>query len=103
MKVLVTSDIHIDDFRLYNVSHKSRLNQYYTLMKEILRVKNQLGSEYIVLAGDIINKPVNPPHVNKVLMDFLEFLSNNFKKVYVILGTLLAQVKYSKLLGKTSN
>lgn len=86
MKVLVTSDIHIDDYRLYNVSHRSRLNQFYTLMDQIKLLKDRLNSEYIVIAGDIINKPVNPPHVNRVLMDFLDFLSKEFKDVYVILG-----------------
>ena len=71
MKVLVTSDIHIDDFRIYNVEDKSRLKQYYILFDKILQLKGQLGAEEIVLAGDITNKPVNPPYINKVLMDFL--------------------------------
>ena len=86
MKVLVTSDIHIDDYKLYNVEDKSRLKQYYILLEKILSLKNQLGATQIVLAGDITNKPVNPPYINKVLMDFLQGLSDNFDKVHIILG-----------------
>lgn len=97
MKVLVTSDIHIDDFRLYNVEDKSRLKQYYILLDKILQLKGQLGAEEIVLAGDITNKPVNPPYINKVLMDFLKGLSDNFKNVYIILGQ---HDSYQKTTGK---
>lgn len=83
-KLIVISDIHIDDYR--SDVPGQRLKNYIKLA-EIIRDKAiELKSGYIILAGDILNRAVAPPHVLSVLYEFVKILGESKAKLLYICG-----------------
>lgn len=83
-KLIVISDIHIDDYR--SDVPGQRLKNYIKLA-EIIRDKAiELNSEYIILAGDILNRAIAPPHVLSVLYRFVKILGESKAKILYICG-----------------
>lgn len=84
MKVLLTSDIHIDDYHKYNPSNEFRLNQFDKLADRIVKIATDNDCEEIWLAGDIINKPVPIPlvihHAKRFLMKLASVAKVRFIK-----------------------
>lgn len=86
MKVLITADVHIDDFPSYNYEKKSRLNQYITLANRIVELGKIHNCSEVWILGDLVNKPTSRGYVLHVAKQFLKILSNNFEYVRIILG-----------------
>ena len=83
-KEIVIADVHIDDFR--SDIPGSRLNNYLKLA-EIIRDKAiELKSDWIFIAGDLVNRPVLPPHILDVVKKFLSTLLESGVRIAFITG-----------------
>ena len=85
-KVLLTADIHIFDYTTHSPSNRFRLYQNRVVVQNIIDVAKREGCEYLVLAGDIIDRPILTPNIQIEVKRFLDTLSPNFKTIYLILG-----------------
>ena len=86
MKYLITGDIHIDKYNRYNVTENSRFNQFRDLPDLYVNVAKKYGIKTIFLAGDILNKPINPPQVNLLVREFFDKLCDYFDRIYITIG-----------------
>lgn len=86
MKVLITADIHIDDYSSYNYTDKFRLNQYIKLADRLVEIGKQYNCREIWILGDLINKPTSRAYVLHIARQFLKILSSDFEKIRIILG-----------------
>ena len=86
MKYLITGDIHIDKYNRYNVTENSRFNQFRVLPDLYVNVAKKYGIKTIFLAGDILNKPINPPQVNLLVREFFDKLCDYFDRIYITIG-----------------
>lgn len=87
MKILAISDVHINDYPQRNPSEKYRLYQgSRTVAQNIIDVAKAEGAEILVLAGDIMEKPINRPYVLAEIKVFIDTLSKHFKTIFTIAG-----------------
>lgn len=86
-KILSVADIHIHaypnrnpdiDFRLYQGSR--------VVVENIIDAGKANGCDYIVLAGDIVEKSIIRPYVQAEVKYFLDRLMSNFKEGWLIYG-----------------
>ena len=85
-KFMITSDVHIDDYDRFNIEPNFRMNQFRKLALRYVELGKENGTKTIILAGDIINKPVNPPTVSHLVADFFKILASHFEYIGFILG-----------------
>ena len=86
-KILAVADIHINDYKSRNPDNKYRLYQgSRTVAQNIIDVGKQEGCDYIVFAGDIIEKCVVRPYIQAEVKMFLDTIMANFKEGYIIWG-----------------
>ena len=86
-KILVVADIHINDYKSRNPENKYRLYQgSRTVAQNIINVGKAQGCDYIVFAGDIIEKSVVRPYIQAETKFFLDTIMANFKEGYIIWG-----------------
>lgn len=86
MKILITSDIHIYDYPQYN-KDGFRLKQFEKLAHRLNEIADQHNCEMLILAGDIIHKPVLRPYVVYAANQFMSILGARFgDKIRFILG-----------------
>jgi DNA repair exonuclease SbcCD ATPase subunit/UDP-2,3-diacylglucosamine pyrophosphatase LpxH len=85
-KILAVSDIHIHDYPQRNPSEKYRLYQTRTVLKNIIDAAAREGAEYLVLAGDIMDKWNPRPYVQAEIKNFLDTLMSYFKEGWIIWG-----------------
>ena len=57
-KLLITGDIHIHDYKDYNLENDFRLNQFLSLANRYVEIANEYSCDYLVIAGDLIHKSV---------------------------------------------
>lgn len=86
-KILTVADIHIHAYPNRNPSNDFRLYQgSRTVAQNIIKVAKQQGCEYIVLAGDIIEKSIVRPYVQAEVKNFLDTIMEHFKEGWLIWG-----------------
>lgn len=86
-KILVVADIHLHDYTNRNPELNYRLHQGSRLVSEnIINVGKANSCEYIVFAGDIIEKSIVRPYVQAEVKYFLDRIMSNFKEGWVIWG-----------------
>lgn len=86
-KVLLASDLHIGDYPTKNPSNRFRLYQgSKTVAQNIIDVAKQEGCEYLILAGDIMDKAYSRAYVLNEVKHFLDTLAPNFKSCFFITG-----------------
>lgn len=85
--VLITSDIHIWDFKQHNLFSDPlfRLHQFTKLAYRIVEIAEARECKYIILAGDICHGSSPRPYVAHAVREFLKILAKNCK-VLVISG-----------------
>lgn len=86
MKVLITADVHIDDYADYNYEYRSRLKQFNTLAHRIIEIAKQYDCKEHWILGDIINRPNSRKYIEHAAKRFLKIQSNHFDTVRYILG-----------------
>lgn len=102
MKVLITADIHIDDYANYNYTDKARLNLYLKLAERLVELSKQYQCEEIWILGDLINRPTSRGYVLHIASKFLNILSKNSKFIRLILGNHDSDSKSQSLGFETS-
>lgn len=89
MKVLVTSDLHIHSWTKFSTLDKygrpDRLLKYLGLAKDLCELSAKEECDAIILAGDISERCIQPPHVLDIIGDFLREISG-YCPVYLIHG-----------------
>lgn len=85
-KILIVSDIHIDDYAQRNPSEKYRLRQSRVVARNIIEAAQKEGAELIAIAGDVIEKSVIRPYVQTEVKLFLDTLMSYFEGGWIIWG-----------------
>lgn len=85
-KVLIISDIHIHDYPQRNPKEKYRLYQTRKVTNNILEVAKIEAAEYLIIAGDIMDKWNPRPYVQAEIKLFLDTLMDHFKEGWIIWG-----------------
>ena len=86
-KILAVADIHINDYNTRNPENRYRLYQgSRTVAQNIISVGKAEGCDYIVFAGDIIEKCVVRPYIQAEVKLFLDTIMPHFKEGYIIWG-----------------
>lgn len=85
-KVLVISDIHVNDYPRFNYTKGFRLNQFTLLANRLVEIAVEHDCKTLFIAGDIIDKAVSRAKVVSKVNEFLTILDNHFDSVYYILG-----------------
>lgn len=86
-KILSVADIHIHAYPNRNPSNDFRLYQgSRTVAQNIIKAGKEHGCDYIVLAGDIIEKSIVRPYVQAEVKEFLDTIMANFKEGWIIWG-----------------
>lgn len=86
MKILIVSDIHINDYPQKNPTEKYRLYQTRTVADNIINVGKENNCDTIIFAGDIVEKSVIRPYVQAEVKGFLDKIMQNFSLGFIILG-----------------
>lgn len=85
-KIIILSDIHINDYRRYNIDdNQYRLTQFIYAAHWI----QSLGADKIIICGDLCDISSPPPHVFHAVLEFLRILTvskNKYIDVYLIPG-----------------
>ena len=77
-KVLITADIHINDYRNHNLFNKPtfRLDQFHVLAQRfVYEIQTNPEIEALVIAGDFIHLAAPRPYVVNRAFDFLDYVS----------------------------
>lgn len=87
MKAIVISDVHLHDFRSYNLFGDSRfrLNQYIKLAHRISDIAIKNGVKVLFIAGDFLHVASPRPYIVNVAREFLRIVTEQLD-VYVIAG-----------------
>lgn len=82
MRVLATADVHVEDWRRYEVYPGFRLDQYNRVAEWFLDIIESYKVDLVAIAGDFFHKPVNPP---KVLLTGIRLINSISSKVPVVM------------------
>ena len=86
-KILTVADIHIHAYPTRNPSNDYRLFQGSRIVADnIIKAGKTAGCDYIVFAGDIIEKSIIRPYIQAEVKQFLEHIMSNFKEGWIIWG-----------------
>lgn len=85
-ELLITSDLHIDDYKTNSPSPGFRLLQYLKLAERIVEVCKERKIKYVCILGDILNNPISAPRIVVVLQRFLKIITDAGLKVIWIAG-----------------
>lgn len=86
-KILAVADIHINDYAQRNPTNRFRLYQgSRTVAQNIIDAGKREGCDYVVFAGDIIEKSILRPYVQSEVKLFLDTIMANFKEGFLIYG-----------------
>lgn len=86
MKVLITADIHVDDYSDFNISFRSRLGQFDLLANRLIEIAKEYNCEEEWILGDIINRPNALSYIIHKGRDLIKVQCAYFKNVRYILG-----------------
>ena len=86
MKILVISDVHINDYPNYEFYRYQRLNWYIDYANRIVEIAKSRNINTLFIAGDFYDKPVNDPTILNVAREVIDTFDSYFDKVYYILG-----------------
>ncbi len=86
-KILAVADIHIHDYPHRNSFSYQRLYQGSRIVAQnIIKAGKENGCDYVVFAGDVIEKSIIRPYVMAEVYGFLHTIMNEFKEGWIIWG-----------------
>lgn len=85
-KILIVSDIHIDDYAQRNPTARYRLCQSRQVAQNIIEAGRREGAEYIAIAGDLLEKSVIRAYIQTEVKQFLDTVMSHFKGGWIIWG-----------------
>lgn len=86
MRILLTADWHINDYKNFNPHVGFRLQQFIKLAHDTVEIGKKNNCPILVIAGDLIDVAVLKPSIQHVLKRVIDILKSGFDKVYYILG-----------------
>ena len=86
MRILLVSDIHINDYPQKNPKDKYRLYQTSIVADNIIEAGVNNGCDTIIFAGDIVEKSVIRPYIQVQVKAFLDKIMKHFNMGFIILG-----------------
>lgn len=86
MRILLTADWHINDYKNFNPSVKFRLHQFIKLAYHTVEIGKEQNCRTLVIAGDLIDIPVLRPGIQHVVKKVIDILKGGFDTIYYILG-----------------
>ena len=86
-KGIIASDLHLDSHPKRTPTRNFRLNQSYIVIENIISLAKREGAtNFLWLAGDIVDKHDHDSTTHHVVKECLQKLSDAFDEVYFILG-----------------
>lgn len=85
-KILIVSDIHINDYPSKNPVEKYRLYQARIVAQNIIEAGKKYGCSIIVFAGDILERVINRPYILAEVKLFLDTVMKEFEMGFIIWG-----------------
>ena len=87
-KIIVTADIHLACYTQYNLfgDTKFRDKQFLRFAKRLVDVAKENESKTLIIAGDIIERPLIASEEQHLLFDFVDVLTKYFDNIYYING-----------------
>lgn len=85
-KLFIISDVHINDWDTRDPQNRYRLHQNRTVANNIINAARSVNANILVIAGDLFQKAINPPHVLAETELFLKTLMNYFEYGFIIWG-----------------
>ena len=86
-KGIIASDLHLDSHPKRTPTRDFRLNQSYTIIENIISLARKEGAtDFLWLAGDIVDKHDHDSTTHHVVKECLQKLADGFDEVYFILG-----------------
>lgn len=86
MNITVISDIHLAHFTNYSFNDGFRDDQFRRLSKRIIEIAKEYNSEDLLIAGDLIDKPLLNSDEQHLLAEFIDTLGSHFRSIRYILG-----------------
>lgn len=71
---LLISDVHINDYRRFNIRPLARLDQFELLAKRICEIGKENNCDELDIAGDLIDKPTNRSYIIHRVFRFCQIL-----------------------------
>lgn len=87
-KVIITADIHLACYTQYNLfgDPKFRDKQFIRFANRLVEVAKENNSKILIIAGDLIERPLLASEEQHLLIDFIDVLFNYFDDIYYING-----------------
>lgn len=85
-KVLITADVHIDDYNTYNPTRLFRLNQFDKLGDELVQKCIENGAEEFWIAGDLLRTPKPETYVMHMVYKFIKKFVDHSITVRIVYG-----------------
>ena len=87
-KIIITADIHLACYTQYNLfgDPKFRDKQFIRFANRLIEVAKENESKILIIAGDIIERPLISSEEQHLLFDFIDVLSKYFDDIYYING-----------------
>ena len=85
-KVIIIGDVHIGDYPNYESHRYERLEWYNHYADIICQKARDEKVDYLFIAGDFLDRPVDPPEVMNIARSVVEKFTETFKQIYYILG-----------------
>lgn len=86
MRLLITADWHINNYKNYNSFVNFRLSQFVKLAHQTVELGKEQNCPILVIAGDFIDIPILSPKIQHVVKTCIDILKKGFDKIYYILG-----------------
>lgn len=83
MKVLITADIHLDEYSQVNYTTNARLHQFGKLAERYLELMSEHDCKEIWILGDFVRKAVQSNRANYALFEFINKLTSKYVVRYV--------------------
>lgn len=86
-KILITGDVHINDFRSHNLFGDSRfrLKQFIKLAQRIVNISKDQDADTLVIAGDFLHVCSPRPYIVNTAFEFLDIITEHMD-VYLTHG-----------------
>lgn len=97
MKILIISDIHLNDYPDRSYYDKQRLLDFRAYTDQIISIAKNNECNTLIMAGDIIDKATNRPYILHEIKDMLSKFGSNFNDIYYILGQHDRDARYGRV------
>lgn len=86
--IIITADVHLACYTQYNLfgDPEFRSKQFIRFANRLIEVAKENNASILIIAGDLIERPLLSSYEQHLLFDFIEVISSYFDKIYYING-----------------